>query len=94
MEKLKYEIAKITETNQEIEKKAYTRLAEQARPAGSLGMLEHVGAVVKVADFGVNFDFDPGLDFIKFRKKIGKFLSCRLFIIYNNAFNFHDLEEP
>jgi nicotinate-nucleotide--dimethylbenzimidazole phosphoribosyltransferase len=44
MEKLKQEIAKIKETNRDIEKKAYTRLAEQARPAGSLGMLEHVGA--------------------------------------------------
>ncbi|MCD4743335.1 MAG: nicotinate-nucleotide--dimethylbenzimidazole phosphoribosyltransferase [Desulfobacteraceae bacterium] len=133
MEKLKHEIAKITETNKEIEEKAYARLAEQARPAGSLGMLEHVGAkmaaikgvldvnltkkiivtcagdhgvveegvslfpadvtpqmvenfvnkgasinvlakhaeaVVKVADFGVNFDFDPGLDM--FHKKIRK----------------------
>ncbi|MCK5099767.1 MAG: nicotinate-nucleotide--dimethylbenzimidazole phosphoribosyltransferase, partial [Desulfobacteraceae bacterium] len=44
MEKLKQEIAKIIETNKEVEKEAYARLAEQARPAGSLGMLEHVGA--------------------------------------------------
>jgi nicotinate-nucleotide--dimethylbenzimidazole phosphoribosyltransferase len=47
MEKLKQEIAKIIETNREVEKQAYARLAEQARPAGSLGMLEHVG--VKMA---------------------------------------------
>jgi nicotinate-nucleotide--dimethylbenzimidazole phosphoribosyltransferase len=133
MEKLKQEIAKIKPTDKEIEKKAYARLAEQARPAGSLGMLEHVGAKmasikglidvrldkrivvtcagdhgvveegvslfpsevtpqmvvnfvnkgasinvlakhanadVKVADFGVNFDFDPNLAI--FHKKIRK----------------------
>lgn len=133
MERLEQTIAKIKATDKEVEKKAYARLAEQARPAGSLGMLEHVGAKmasikgvidvkldkkivvtcagdhgvveegvslfpaevtpqmvlnfvnkgasinvlakhakadVKVADFGVNFDFDPEL--VIFHKKIRK----------------------
>ncbi len=133
MEKLEQEIEKIKPVDKEVTKRAYARLAEQARPAGSLGMLEHVGtkmaaikgvidvhldkkivvtcagdhgiveegvslfpaevtpqmvenfvnkgasinvlakhanADVKVADFGVNYDFPPALDI--FHKKIRK----------------------
>jgi nicotinate-nucleotide--dimethylbenzimidazole phosphoribosyltransferase len=133
MEKLNAEIAKIKKIDKEVEQKAYTRLADQARPAGSLGMLEHIsakmaaikgtldvhlkrkfivtcagdhgvveegvslfpaevtpqmvenfvnqgasinvlakhaGAIVKAADFGVNFDFAPDLDI--FHKKVRK----------------------
>lgn len=126
-------ISKIKDPNRSIEKAAQERLAAQARPAGSLGMLEsisaklasikgtldvrldrkvvvtcagdhgvveegvtlfpqevtpqmvdnfvnggasinvlarHAGADVRVADFGVNYDFDPNLPI--FHKKIRK----------------------
>jgi len=133
MELIEKSIALIKPLNQVVFEKANARLANQARPAGSLGMLEpvsarlaaifgtldvrldnkvivtcagdhgvteegvslfpqevtaqmvfnfvgqgasinvlakHAGARVKVADLGVNFDFDPDLPI--FHKKVGK----------------------
>lgn len=133
MELIEKRIALIKPLNQVVFEKANARLANQARPAGSLGMLEpasarlaaifgtldvrldnkvivtcagdhgvteegvslfpqevtaqmvfnfvgqgasinvlakHAGARVKVADLGVNFDFDPDLPI--FHKKVGK----------------------
>ena len=133
MNKMKETISKISQTNDNTEQKALERLASQARPAGSLGMLEtisagmaaikgtldvrldhkvvvtcagdhgvvqegvslfpqevtpqmvenfvnggasinvlarHAGADVRVADFGVNHDFDPDLPI--FHKKVRK----------------------
>ncbi|GAB6143459.1 nicotinate-nucleotide--dimethylbenzimidazole phosphoribosyltransferase [Desulfocicer niacini] len=133
MEKLTQTLNKITPSDLKTKEKALQRLAEQARPAGSLGILEgvgaklaaiagtidvsfkkkmiitcagdhgvvqegvslfpqevtpqmvdnfvnqgasinvlakHVGAQVKVADLGVNFDFSPTLPI--FHKKVKK----------------------
>ena len=133
MNKMKETISKISQTNGNTEQKALERLASQAKPAGSLGMLEsisagmaaikgildvrldnkvvvtcagdhgvvqegvslfpqevtpqmvenfvnggasinvlarHAGADVRVADFGVNHDFDPDLPI--FHKKVRK----------------------
>ncbi len=133
MELIEKSIASIRPLNDEVFEQANARLANQARPAGSLGMLEptsarlaaifgtldvrldnkvivtcagdhgvtdegvslfpqevtaqmvfnfvgqgasinvlakHAGARVKVADLGVNFDFDPDLPI--FHKKVGK----------------------
>ena len=44
MEKLTQALKKIKPSDPETKKKALQRLAEQARPAGSLGILEGVGA--------------------------------------------------
>jgi nicotinate-nucleotide--dimethylbenzimidazole phosphoribosyltransferase len=133
MDLIEKSIAAIKPLNQKVFEQANERLANQARPAGSLGMLEpasarlaaifdtldvrldnkvivtcagdhgvteegvslfpqevtaqmvfnfvgqgasinvlakHAGARVKVADLGVNFDFDPDLPI--FHKKVGK----------------------
>ncbi|SMC51221.1 nicotinate-nucleotide-dimethylbenzimidazole phosphoribosyltransferase [Desulfocicer vacuolatum DSM 3385] len=133
MEKLTQVIKNIEPSSRKIKQKALKRLAEQARPAGSLGILEgvgaklaaitgtldvsfnkkivitcagdhgvveegvslfpqevtpqmvenfvnngasinvlakHVGATVKVADIGVNFDFNPEMPI--FHKKVRK----------------------
>ena len=133
MNKILETISKISKTDKTVEKAALERLAAQARPAGSLGMLEavsakmaaikgtldvrldnkvvvtcagdhgvveegvslfprevtpqmvenfvnggasinvlarHAGADVRVADFGVNYDFNPNLPI--FHKKVGK----------------------
>ena len=133
MELIEKSIALIKPLNKVVLEQANERLANQARPAGSLGMLElvaarlaaifgtldvrldskfivtcagdhgvtdegvslfpqevtaqmvfnfvgqgasinvlakHAGAIVKVADLGVNFDFDPDLPI--FHKKVGK----------------------
>lgn len=56
MEKLQQEIAKIKATNKDVGKQAYARLAEQARPAGSLGILEDVSA--KMASIKGTLDVD------------------------------------
>ena len=44
MEKLTQTLNKITPSDLKTKEKALQRLAEQARPAGSLGILEGVGA--------------------------------------------------